>query len=109
MWVVVPPQAMPRVSSSGPSVSEGVSGCDMMPWARWVCGSTPPGRHDEPGGVDDPGRVAGQRAGSAQHRDASVLHAHVPGAHTLGRDDASAADHEIEHAPSLAQAAEGVK
>jgi hypothetical protein len=30
MWVVVPPQAMPRVSSSGPSVREGDSGCDMI-------------------------------------------------------------------------------
>ncbi len=43
MWVVVPPHAMPRVSSSGPSVMEGCSGCDMIPWARWACGSTPPG------------------------------------------------------------------
>ena len=51
----------------------------------------------------------GSVPGAPQHRDASILHAHVPGAHTLRRDDASAADHEIEHAPSLAQAAEGVK
>ena len=72
-------------------------------------GLDPARAHDEPRGVDDTRRVAGQRAGSAQHRDASILHAHVPGAHALGRDDASAADHKIEHAPSLAQAAEGVK
>ena len=43
MWVVVPPHAMPFVSSSGPRVSAGSSGCDMMPWARWAWGSTPPG------------------------------------------------------------------
>ena len=43
MWVVVPPQAMPWVSSSGPSVAEGSSGWDMIAWARWAWGSTPPG------------------------------------------------------------------
>src|SRR5215468_62735 len=65
--------------------------------------------HDEAGGVDDLCRLAGQGPRSAQHRDAPVLDTHVPGPHALRRDDASATDHEIEHAPSLAQPAEAVK
>ena len=68
-----------------------------------------PRRDDEAGGVYDARSFTGQRAGGAQHRDAPVLHAHVPGAYALGRNDTSAADHEVEHAPSLAQAAGAVK
>src|SRR5262245_10937393 len=41
--VVVPPKAMPRESSSGPSVCRSSSGCIWMRCARCVCGSTPPG------------------------------------------------------------------
>src|SRR4029453_15682900 len=41
--VVVPPNAMPRLSSSGPSVNSSSSGCIVIRGARWVCGSTPPG------------------------------------------------------------------
>jgi len=48
MWVVVPPKAIPRVSSSGPSVIEGCSGWLMMVCARCVCGSMPPGTTTRP-------------------------------------------------------------
>jgi hypothetical protein len=48
MWLVVPPHAMPRVSSSGPRVMAGSSGCDMIGWARCVWGSTPPGETMRP-------------------------------------------------------------
>src|SRR5919198_1288842 len=41
--VVVPPNNIPRVSSSGPSVKRPSSGNIEMEWARCVCGSTPPG------------------------------------------------------------------
>ena len=66
-------------------------------------------RDDEARRVYDPGGLRGQGALGPQHRDAFVLHTHVPGANALGRHDTSAADHEIEHAPSLAQAAGVVK
>src|SRR5881397_3384554 len=42
-------------------------------------------------------RAAGERAGRSNGDDAFALDADVPGAHTLGRHDLSAADHEIEH------------
>src|SRR5262249_8804325 len=41
--VVVPPNAMPRESSSGPSVCRSSLGCIWIRCARCVCGSTPPG------------------------------------------------------------------
>src|SRR5437762_3021051 len=43
MCVVVPPNTMPRESSSGPSVCRSSSGCIWIRCARCVCGSTPPG------------------------------------------------------------------
>jgi hypothetical protein len=66
-------------------------------------------RHDEAGGVDDFCDVRRQRPGLCEHGNALALHAHVPGTHALGRHDTTAADHEVEHAQSLAQAGEVVK
>ena len=69
----------------------------------------PARRHDETRGIDDLCRVRGQRSRLSEHGNALALHAHVPGANALGRDDTTAADHEAKHAPSLAQAAGPVK
>ena len=97
MWVVVPPQAMPTVSCSGPRVIDGASGCDMIPWARCAWGSTPPGATILPVASMMRADAVGSVPGSADRRDALAFDAHVPGADTLGSDDLSAANHEIEH------------
>ena len=109
MCVVVPPHAMPRVSSSGPRVRPGSSGWVRMAWARCVWGSTPPGATIRPDGVEDPGPVRRQRPGEREHGDALALDPDVPGAHALGVIDRAAADHEVErHAASVARASAGV-
>ena len=56
------------------------------------------------GRVDDAGGVAWQRTGRGDGDDALALDADVPGAHALGSDDLSTADHEIEHGLRLLQA-----
>ena len=97
MWVVVPPQAMPTVSSSGPSVSDGASGCDMIPWARCAWGSTPPGATILPVAsmtrADAVGSVPGSATAAMRSPSMPTSQAPTP----VGGDDLSAANHEIEH------------
>ena len=82
MWVVVPPQAMPLVSSSGPSVTDGCSGCDMIDVREVRVRLDAARRHDLARGVDDARRLGGQRPGSRDRRDALALDADVPRAAT---------------------------
>ena len=65
MCVVVPPHAMPRVSSSGPRVRPGSSGRVRIAWARCVCGSTPPGETIRPDASSTRAPSVGSAPGSA--------------------------------------------
>ena len=80
MWVVVPPKAMPRVSSSGPRVIDGCSGWLMMGWARCVCGSMPPGTTISPEASSTRAASAGSAPAcpSAAMRSPSTPMSHDP-------------------------------
>src|SRR4029450_8247683 len=65
---------MPLVSSSGPSVSDGCSGCDMIECARCACGSTPPVASMTR--ADGVGKVPG--AATATMRSPSTPMSHAP-------------------------------
>jgi hypothetical protein len=85
MCVVVPPQAMPRVSSSGPSVADGASGWDMIACARCACGSTPPG--DTTRAVASMTRTdSAEENPSRDDGDPFSFDAHVPASDSPGRD-----------------------
>ena len=103
MWVVVPPHAMPRVSSSGPSVSEGCLGVRHDPVGQVRVGLDAARRDDLARRVDDARGLGGQRAGRADHRDPLALTPTSQRPDALRRDDLPVADHEIEHDRSLAQ------
>src|SRR5262249_52280482 len=94
MCVVVPPKSIPRVSSSGPSVSPGSSGWLMMAWARCVCVDAA-GDHALPGRIDDARGL--ERAWRTERRDALALNPEIPLPDAGRRHDATTTDHEIEH------------
>ena len=107
MWVVVPPHAMPFVSSSGPRVIAGSLRMRHDPVGQVRVRLDAARRDDLPGRVDDAGALGGQRAGRADHRDALALTPTSQSTDALRRDDLPVADHEIEHGRSLAQVTRG--
>ena len=98
MWVVTPPNAMPTVSSSGPRVYISDSVRMLMKWARWACGSMPPGTTRSPLASMTSCASTGDASGSDKRRRSCpslTPMSQLPIG--VGSDDQAAADQQIEH------------
>ncbi len=103
MWVVVPPNAIPRVSSSGPRVIGGLIGMAHDGVRKMSVRIDAARYDDEPCGIDDPRGARRQHAGRHHGRDAFTLDRDVPRPHALGRDHLPAAHDQINHGRSLTE------